>query len=115
VNNYAALRAVTRSDSEIDSIARTDTMNVSFDVRPEPSLWTQIGDVVIDDHVDLLNIDSARNNIRRNEDLGFAVPEIVQDAITVLGLLLAVQRGNLMAVVGESFGDFVGGITALRA
>lgn len=112
--HVTALKAVGRPNGEIGSLVLTDTMDIRLNVRPEPSLRTQIGDVVVDHHVHLLNVDSARNNIRRDEDLGLAVPEIVQDAIAVLGLLLAVQRGNLMAFAGESFGDFVGGITALR-
>jgi hypothetical protein len=89
--NYAALRAVGRPDGEIGSLKRTDTMDIRLNVRPEPSLWTQIGDVVIDDHVHLLNIDSTRDDVRRDEDLCLAVTEIVQDAIAVFSLLLAVQ------------------------
>jgi hypothetical protein len=89
--NYAALRAVGPPDGEIGSLKRTDTMDIRLNVRPEPSLWTQIGDVVIDDHVHLLNIDSTRDDVRRDEDLCLAVTEIVQDAIAVFSLLLAVQ------------------------
>ncbi len=64
-------------------------MNISLDIWVEVSFTTQIGNVVIDNHVDLLNIDTPRDDVRGDQNFRLAISESVEDGISVGGELLA--------------------------
>ena len=83
-------------------------MNVCFHIRLEAALWSHIGYIVVDHHVDLLDVDTPRNYVGRNEDFGFAVPEPVEDIVSLARLFLAVQGSHGMFEVGELLGNKIG-------
>ena len=72
-------------------------MDVGLDIRLEISRRTHIGYIVVDNHVDLLNIDSSSDDIGRDENLGLAVSETIEDIISFVGQLFTVKRGDLMS------------------
>lgn len=93
--------------------ARTNPVDVGLDIRLEPALGTEVGDIIVDDHVDLLNVDTACYDVGRNEDLGLAITEAVEDAVSIVRRLFTVQRGDGVTVRGEPLSNLVGGVTFL--
>jgi hypothetical protein len=57
--------------------ARTNAVDISLDIRPPIPFRSQIRNIIVDHHVDLLDIDTARDDIGRDEDLCLAIPEAV--------------------------------------
>lgn len=66
-------------------------MDVSLNVRPVLPLRPKIGDIVVDDHIDLLDIDTAGDDIGGDQNLGLAVPEAIENVVSVAGHLVAVK------------------------
>ena len=69
----------------------TDPVNVSLNVRLKAAFGTCIRHIIVDDHVDLLNVDTSRNDIGSDENFGFAVSESVENRVSLLRLLVAVK------------------------
>ena len=69
----------------------TDSVDISLDIRLEISARSKIGYIVIDDHVDLLDIDTSSDDIGSNEYLGLPVPERIENSITLVGHLVSVE------------------------
>lgn len=86
----------------------TDPVNVGLDIRPESALRSHVRYIIVDHHVDLLDIDTPRNYVCRDENLGLAVPEAIEDIVSLVRLFLAMQRSDLMPEIGEFLGDKIG-------
>lgn len=74
-------------------------MDVGLDIRPEITIRAQIGYIVVDNHVDLLDIDTSSDDVRGNEDFGLAVSESIEDVISVNRLLVSVERSDRVTFV----------------
>lgn len=85
-------------------------MQVRFGIRLVAGVERE---VVVDDHVDLKDVDSPRDNVRRDEDLGLAVPERLHHRVALARLELAVERGDLVSFRRHASGDLVGGVASL--
>lgn len=85
-------------------------MQVGLRIRPVLRVERQ---VVVDDHVDLRNVDTSRDDVRRDQDFGLAVPEALHDSVAFGRFELAVQRDDLVAFVGHSAGNLVGRVSSL--
>lgn len=70
-------------------------------------------DVVVDDHVDLEDVDSASDDIGGDEDLGLAIPERFHDSVAFGRFELAVQRRDLVSLGSHALGDLVGRLATL--
>ena len=88
-------------------------MDIRFDVRCELTLRTEIGDVVVDYHVNLLDIYPTRDDIGGDEDFGLAVSEAVEDIVTFSRQFVAVQRSDAVSFVREPLRDCIGSGFAL--
>lgn len=66
-------------------------MDVGLDIWLKVEFWAEDRNIVIDDHVDLLNIDSSSDYVGRDKDFGLAVSERVEDSISVFSLLIAME------------------------
>lgn len=91
----------------------TDTMDVGLDVRATTPR-SQIGHVVVDNHVHSRDIDTSSNDVGGDENLGLTIPEAVKDSITFLGELVTVERGNGMTFGNKTFSNVVGGDFSLQ-
>lgn len=89
-------------------------MDISLDVRSELAFGSHDRDVVVDDHVDLLNVDTPSDDVGCDEDLGLAVTEPVQDRISLVALFLSVQRGDRVALAVQPIGDPIRSVLALE-
>ena len=95
-------------------------MDVRLDVGPEVALvarrvaLVQERKVVIDDHVDLHDVDATRDDVRGDQDLIFALPEAVDDRITLRRVLRSVQRCDLVPFCRHPLGNAVGGVSMLN-
>jgi hypothetical protein len=69
--------------------------------------------VVVDDHVDLRDVDSASDDVGRDKDFGLAVSEGSHDGVAFVRFELAMEGGDLVAFGGHATRDFVGGVAAL--
>ena len=87
-----------------ESTGTTNTMKVSFRV---------LGEIKVDHHVDGLDIDTAREEVRADEVPTDAVAEVVEDAVTVRLEHLCVRVEARVAELGDLLReelDAVGGI-----
>lgn len=75
-------------------------MDVGFNVGLEAKFGSEDGNIVIDNHVDLLNVDPSRDDIGRDEHLCLAVPERIEDFVSFASLLVTVERGDRMTFRG---------------
>jgi len=88
-------------------------MDVSLDVWPKVPLRSQIGHVIVDHHIHLLNVDTSSDDIGCDEDFGLPVPEAVKDIVSLLCHLVSVERSDRMTFVLESRSDAVRCLLAL--
>lgn len=88
-----------------------DTVQVGLGIGSVVGVERQ---VVVDDHVDLRNVDTTRDDVRGDEDLGLALPERLHDGVSLRGLELAMQRDDLVALGRHPSGNLVGGVSSLR-
>lgn len=91
----------------------TDTVDVSLDIGTT-SARSQVGHVIVNNHVHSRNIDTSSNDVGSNENLGLTIPEAVKDSITFLGELVTVERSNGMAFGNKTLGNMVGGDFSLQ-
>ena len=70
--------------------------------------------VVVDDHVDLQDVDPARDHVRRDEHFFLARAEPVDDRVTFRSFFRAVQRGDLVPLRRHALRDAVGSVAVLR-
>lgn len=82
-------------------------MDVGLDIGTT-SARSQVGHVIVYNHVHSRDIDTSRNDVGSNENLGLTIPEAVEDSITFLGELVTVERGNGMAFGNKTLGNMVG-------
>jgi hypothetical protein len=68
---------------------------------------------VVDDHGNSGNINASRKDVGRDQNLGIAAAELVNDFITLRPLDSTGQRRNSVAFGHHSFLDFVGRRTRL--
>jgi hypothetical protein len=83
-------------------------VNISLDVRLEIKLWSKDWYIVINDHVDLLDIDTSGNDVGGDQDLCLGVTEGIEDPISVVRLFISVKRGDRVTFCRESLSDLVG-------
>ena len=91
----------------------TDPVNISLDIRPEIPGRSHVGYIVIDDHVDLLNIDTSSDDVGSDEYLGLAVSEIIEDLVSFIRQLFTVERSDRVAFFSQSLGDLICGVSSL--
>lgn len=89
-------------------------MDVGLDIGTT-SARSQVGHVIVYNHVHSRDIDTPSNDVGSNENLGLTVSEAVEDSITFLGELVTVERGNGMAFGNKTLGDMVGGDFSLQS
>lgn len=97
-----------------DDWGLTDSVNISLDIGSELALGAHDGHVVVDDHVDLLNVDTPSDDVGRDEDFGLSITESVQNRISLVALFLSVQRGDRVALAVQPVGDPVRSVFALK-
>lgn len=73
----------------------------------------QVGNVVVDDHSDGLNIDATGKNVGGDEHLCFAGTELVEDIISLSSVQGARKGGNFVAVGSHASLDLGGSVTTL--
>lgn len=62
---------------------RTNPMNVGLYIRLQaPSIIAHERQIIVHHHVDLHDIDSPRDDVRRDEHLFFPVPKSVNDSVS---------------------------------
>ena len=88
-------------------------MDVGLDIRPEITIRSQIGYIVVDNHVDLLDIDTSSDDVGGNQDFSLAVSESIEDVISVNRLLVSVKRSDRVTFISQPFGDSIGSIFSL--
>jgi hypothetical protein len=66
------------------AIQLTNSVDISLDIRFEVPTRSKVGNIVIDDHVDLLNIDTSSDDVGSDEDFGFTVPKLVEDLVSLI-------------------------------
>ena len=80
-------------DAQVTETARsTDTMQVGLG---------HLGEVEVDDDVDGLDVDAAREQVRADEIAARAVAEVVEDAVAVLLTHLGVDVEARVAQLGD--------------
>lgn len=79
-----------------------------------PSCGSRIRYIVIDDHVDLLDIDTSSYDVGSDENLGLAVSETIENLVSLAKLLFTVKRGDLMSFLSQSVGDSIRRISSLH-
>jgi hypothetical protein len=72
------------------------------------------GHVIVDDHVDLLDVDPSGDDVGRDEDLCLPVTESVDGGVSGSRVLLSVQRGDLVTLREHPTGDQVSRISSLE-
>jgi hypothetical protein len=83
--------------SQVSGDQRTDSMDVRFHIWPlicAPVSLIHEWEVIINHHVNLKNIDSPGNHIRRNEDLKIDYLTRAQNAKLLLGSPCLVLHGS---------------------
>lgn len=96
-----------------DGGLRTDTVDVCLDVDLCIALVPRIApiqhelQIIVNDHVDLRNIDSPRNHIRRDKDFILSSPKPVNDSITFMRILRAVQARDMVTIRDHPSRDLV--------
>ena len=88
-------------------------MDVGLNIRPEISTRSEVGYIVVDDHVDLLDIDSSSDDVGGDEDFGFTVPEFVEDLVSLIRQLVSVERGDRVTFFSQPLGDSIGSVFSL--
>ena len=84
-------------NAEMSEAARaTDTMQVGLG---------HLGEVEVDDHVDGLDVDTAREQVRADEIAARAVAEVVEDAVAVVLAHLGVDVEARVAELGDLLGQ----------
>ena len=89
-------------------------MDVGLDIRPEITVRSQIGYIVVDNHVDLLDIDTPSNDVGGDQDFGFTVSESIEDVISVNRLLVSMERSDRVTFISQPLGDSIGSIFSLQ-
>jgi hypothetical protein len=69
----------------------TNSVDVRLDIRLIVPTGSEVGYIVVYDHVDLLNIDTSSDDIGSDENFGLAVPESIEDTISLVGHLVSVE------------------------
>ena len=96
--------------SATEATSATNTVEVSLIVC---STTGQVGNVVVDDHGDGLNVDTAGKNVGGDENLCFAGAELVEDIIS-LGSVEGARKGSDLVAVGSHASlDLGGGVATL--
>jgi len=89
-------------------------VNIRLDIGLEISTGSKVGYIVVHDHVDLLNIDTSSDDVGSNEDFGLAVPESIEDFISLIGHLVSVEGSYRVSFLSQPVGDLVGSIFSLE-
>jgi hypothetical protein len=66
-------------------------VDISLDIRLVISTGSEVGYIVIHDHIDLLNIDTSSDDVGGDEDFGLAVSESIENPISLVGHLVSVE------------------------
>jgi hypothetical protein len=66
-------------------------VDISLDIRLVISTGSEVGYIVIYDHVHLLNIDTSSDDVGSNENFGLAVSESIENPISLVGHLVSVE------------------------
>jgi hypothetical protein len=88
-------------------------VDVGLNIGLEAAFGTQVWHVVIHDHVDLLDVDTTGHHVGGDQDLGFTVPEPIEDAVTVLGVLLTMQGSDGVTFSLQPLGDLIRSVSFL--
>jgi hypothetical protein len=75
-------------------------VDVGFNVGLEAKFGSEDRNIVVDYHVDLLDVDTSGDDIGRDEHLCLAVPERIENLVSFTSLLVSVQRGDRMTFRG---------------
>jgi hypothetical protein len=108
-----ALAVVNKSESSAsaaEATGATDTVQVSLIVCCTTG---QVGNVVVDNHGDGLDVDTARQDVGRNEYLCLASAELVEDIISLSSVQGAGKGSDLVAIGSHASLDLCGGVAAL--
>jgi hypothetical protein len=95
------------------AIQLTNSVDISLDIRFEVPTRSKVGNIVIDDHVDLLNIDTSSDDVGSDEDFGFTVPKLVEDLVSLIRHFVSVERGDRVTFFSQPLGDSVGSVFSL--
>lgn len=77
------------------------------------STFVHKGEIVVDDHVHLKNINSASNDVCRDQDFLPTLAEAVNHSVTLRSILGTVKRGNFVTLSSHSLRDSVRGMSML--
>jgi hypothetical protein len=66
-------------------------VDISLDIRLVVPTGSEVGYIVIYDHVNLLNIDTSSDDVGGDEDFGLAVPESIENPISLVGHFISVE------------------------
>jgi hypothetical protein len=98
------------SASATEASGTPNTVQVGLIIRVTTR---RVGNVVVDDHSDCLNVDASSQDVGGDQDLGFSSAELVEDGVTLSTIEGTRERSDLVTVGGHATLDFCGGVTAL--
>ena len=98
------------SASATEATSATNTVKISLIVC---STTGQVGNVVVDDHSDGLNINATGKNVGGDEHLCFAGAELVEDIISLSSVQGARKGSDLVTVGGHASLDLASGVATL--
>ena len=98
------------SASATEATSATNTVEVSLIIC---STTGQVGNVVVDNHGDGLDIDTAGKDVGSDEHLCFASAELVEDIVSLSSVQGTRKGSDFVAVGSHAALDFGGGVTAL--
>jgi hypothetical protein len=90
-------------------------VQIGLNIHMPSSFRPKIGNIVIDNHVDLLNIDTSGDDVGCDEDLRLTVSKAIQYTVPLIMDLVRVERGYGVAIFGQPRRNFVRGVFPLRS
>lgn len=77
------------------------------------STFVHQGEIVVDNHVHLKNINTTSDDICRDQDFFTSLAEAVDDSITLGSILGTMKRSDFVTLGGHSLRDSVRGMPVL--
>ena len=88
----------------------SNTMKICFKIRSSSLIHRK---VIINNHIDLIHINTTSENIRSNKDFSLSGTKSIHDGVTLCCISSSMENCNDMTIFSHSTGDFICGIASL--
>jgi hypothetical protein len=88
-------------------------VDISLEIRPEPIRSICDGYIIVDDHVNLLNIDTSGNDVGGDKNFGFRISEPIENGISFFMFFVPMKRRDRVTIFLQTSCYSVGSISTL--